>query len=482
MTDLLLISDIPRLRKVFKRLGDERDVHLRVATSLEKGAEEMSAEKPTVVFVQTHLSGLSAEILLMHLKKQLGRRRSRFVLLSPPDQVSSEAIKQYHGHLDTTLEDNALFDAAREMISALTAKVKKSAGTVEAFSEVVAEQLEAVQTREAVPVAQATASSDLPAQESSLAAPTVPPRQEPSLEEQGVVYGSRPKLAVYSEFTSSFESAVDSLPSAQEPLEPKRSGQVWNDEYQEIIDADLKKKSSPAKSFLVWLVPVLVIVVVVTVLQHNRSGTKSVEVAPDKQEAATGKKPAPPAAPPQAAKQPQAVSPVVAQPPAPVAAAAPAKPVVSSAAETQKPAGPVPAPTVAEKPAPPHSKAASATAAIRPAKLPDFVPRYGFDKKYGVANPGWERYKGAVTEFKVFREGNSIKAIQVVDRGGRGVPESFMKGAIRQLTSSPSFAVNSSERKDGYEIQRGRLAENLQAVYYRDADGGRLRAFVVTWQ
>jgi len=37
----------------------------------------------------THVSGLSAEILLMHLKKRLGRRRTRFVLLAPPDQTTT---------------------------------------------------------------------------------------------------------------------------------------------------------------------------------------------------------------------------------------------------------------------------------------------------------------------------------------------------------------------------------------------------------
>ena len=71
MADLLLITDKPRLKKVFLRLAGERNLPLRVAGSLEKGAEEIVADKPAMVFVQTHLSGLSADILLMHLKKLL---------------------------------------------------------------------------------------------------------------------------------------------------------------------------------------------------------------------------------------------------------------------------------------------------------------------------------------------------------------------------------------------------------------------------
>ena len=114
--------------------------------------------------------------------------------------------------------------------------------------------------------------------------------------------------------------------------------------------------------------------------------------------------------------------------------------------------------------------------------LPDFIPRTALDKTYTSTNPGWERYKGQVTEFKVFREGNSIKAIQIIDRGGNGVPESFMKAALRQVSKNPAFVMESTEKKEGYEIQRGHLAENLKVMYYRDVQGGKLRAFVLTWQ
>jgi hypothetical protein len=126
--------------------------------------------------------------------------------------------------------------------------------------------------------------------------------------------------------------------------------------------------------------------------------------------------------------------------------------------------------------------AGSARASARPTRLPDFIPSYGMDKQYSAVNPGWERYKGQVTEFKVFREKGSIKAIQVIDRGGHGVPESFMKGVLRQVAKKPNFVLESSEKKDGYEIQRGNIAGNLKVVYYRDEQGGHLRAFVMTWQ
>jgi hypothetical protein len=86
------------------------------------------------------------------------------------------------------------------------------------------------------------------------------------------------------------------------------------------------------------------------------------------------------------------------------------------------------------------------------------------------------------SEFKVLREAKKIKAIQVIDRGGQGVPESFMKGVLRQVTKNTVLITESSEKKDDYEIQRGRIADNIKVVYYRDESGGKLRAFVLTWQ
>jgi hypothetical protein len=56
-----------------------------------------------------------------------------------------------------------------------------------------------------------------------------------------------------------------------------------------------------------------------------------------------------------------------------------------------------------------------------------------------------------------------------------------MKGVMRQVAKNPVLKTESSEKKEGYEIQRGKVAENISAVYYRDEHGGKLRAFVLTW-
>jgi hypothetical protein len=194
-------------------LADDRACSLRVANSLEKGGEEIAAAKPDVVFVQTHLSGLSADILLMHLKKQLGRKRSRFVLLAGLGQVSKDILKSYQSWLDISCEDNELLPAIQNILATLLPKNKIPA------AQVVTPDRTATEPVAAEPVTVAETSALLnrnSGKETHSAIPVADPEPpvpaaatEASLEEQGITYSPRPRLSVYSEFNSSFDSAVN---------------------------------------------------------------------------------------------------------------------------------------------------------------------------------------------------------------------------------------------------------------------------------
>jgi len=472
MTDILLITDIPRLRKIFSRLAEPKSVKVRIANNLEKGGEELAAEKPTFVFVQTHLSGLSADIILMHLKKQLGRKRTRFVLLATKEQAPPYIVNSYHGHIDISDTDETVQTAIKELISTLLAKPAKKPAPSEMHDisviapEIVEEQSAAIP--EIVIPAEAAAVtalslSLLPAADSAPLPGTLPEplQQEPSAIEQGIAYPSRPRLSVYSEFNSSFDSAVNTMEPAEkvgEALQLKE--QSWQD-----VETEEKttSKFNTKRNFLLWLAPVVIVVVLVTFFQQNRKA---------------------PAKPTTAAMNIQNEKSKIAVPTVEV----PQNINISPATPAQQPTAP---PQSLQKEPLPASSAPSldlqqkslpGKESVRLKKLPDFVPSYGYDKNYGKENPGWERYKGEVTEFKILREGEGIKAIQILDRGGAGIPESFMKGALRQLAAKPSYSVVSVEKKEGYEIQRGRLSDSQDIVYYRDADGGRLRGFVITWR
>jgi hypothetical protein len=482
VSNLLVITDVARLQKIFGRLTEDATIRLRVVNNLEKGGEEIAIEKPDVVFVQTHLSGLSAEILLMHLKKQLGRKRSRFVLLAAPAQITDAVAKLYQGWLDTSAEDSQFFAELQMLLAILQGKSKKNEDTAPPPPEIAAPVVTPPQ-----PVSIDETSSLLgrpqfiappPPNEPTFPVAAPPPLPEPSLEEQGITYAPRQRLKVYSEFNSSFDSAVSSAPEP-EPLvqTPPPLVKEWIPEDIDTVEA--KPPRSKRGTFLLWLVPVIVAVVVITYFQQQKAPPKP-ETTPAKAAPAAVKPVAPtppaPAASPavtaQSAPEPAKV-PVVAAAPPPAAPKGQDKlgdkAVMSAIAENRGAKTPPPA-----TPATPS--------AAKPTTLPDFIPRYAIDKQYGAANPGWERYKGQVTEFKVLREDKAIKAIQVIDRGGNGVPESFMKAALRQVAKTPVYTVDSSEKKEGYEVQRGTVSDNIRVVYYRDTDGGRLRAFVLTWR
>jgi hypothetical protein len=461
VTNLLLITDIPRLRKIFSHCLDESAFQLRIASSLEQGGEEIVADKPALVFVQTHLSGLSADIILKHLKKQLGRKRSRFILLTPPEQVSAEVLAQYQGHLDTSLDDQALTEAIRGIIASLGAK-GKGAATPDAPSP--ADQVESAADAD-VSTADEQEQTPVPVQPET---PTLPPLPqvpaavEPSLEEQGLTYSPRSRVAVYSEFTSSFDTAVNTMQPA-EPVSEAQASPAHDWDYDRIETVEPAAPRSKRATFLLWLVPVLAAAIIITMLQNHtpRPGT-GVNVAPAK--------PAAPSQPPPA--------PVAASGQKPATATAPAAP-----AQQPPPATTAQAANRAAVPAAAESRAPNAPSVPRPTALRDFIPRAGLDKQYGAANPGWERYRGHTTEFKVFREQGAIKALQVIDRGGQGIPDSFMKAVLKQVSRNPAFVLGASEKKEGYEIQRGHLADNvIKVVCYRDAQGGTIRAFVLTWQ
>ena len=472
MSNLLLITDVARLRKIFGRLTEDKNIRLRVVNNLEKGGEEIAIEKPDVVFVQTHLSGLSADILIMHLKKQLGRKRSRFVLLSSPGQTNEVILKPYQGWLDTSAEDSQLLSELQHLLVTLLSKSKK--GEDSSTSEVVAatgfQPLSATSSPSIVAHTPPLVSNvDFQPQTGTIlqfpvVATTSP---EPSLEEQGITYSPRQRVSVYSEFNSSFDNAVSSTsdPETLDQAAPSLS-RDWNTE--DIDTVETKPTRSKRGAFLLWLTPVVIAVVGITYMQQQKTAAKPDQTTAKSTPTAIVK----PAAQALAPNIPVTGSAKTAAGASALPPAAPQdmdrmsdKAVLTAIAENRS-----------SKTPPPVSSDA------RPTNLPDFIPRAGVDKQFSTANPGWERYKGKVTEFKVLREAQAIKAIQVIDRGGQGVPESFMKGVLRQVTKNPVLTTESSEKKEGYEIQRGRISDTIKVVYYRDDKGGKLRAFVMTWQ
>lgn len=475
VSNLLLITDVARLRKIFGKLTEDKNIRLRVVNNLEKGGEEITIEKPDVVFVQTHLSGLSPDILIMHLKKQLGRKRSRFVLLASSGQTNDAALKQYQGWLDTSTDDSQFFSDLQGILATLLNKTKKSAkAAVSESGETNISEQQPITIAEPSPLSgQPQAIQTNPPDEDNVELLQLPAVSQTefgaSLEEQGITYAPRQRLSVYSEFNSSFDSAVSNT-SEPKTLDQATPVKALEFTAEEIGTIETKLSRSKRGTFLLWLAPVIIAVVVITYMQQQKPTTKPDPIKVGKQPVAAVA-PSTELHPPGNISSPPTSKTVTVASVVPPAASQSQdrisdKAVMSDIAESRATKGNTSVPSTE----------------TRLTKLPDFIPRDGFDKKFSAANPGWERYKGRVTEFKLLRETTGIKAIQIIDRGGEGVPESFMKGVLRQVAKNPVFSAETSEKKEGYRIERGHVGNNIKVVYYRDEQGGKLRGFVLTWQ
>lgn len=110
--------------------------------------------------------------------------------------------------------------------------------------------------------------------------------------------------------------------------------------------------------------------------------------------------------------------------------------------------------------------------------LPSFIPAAGKDQGYGKTNPGWERYRSEGVEYRLFREQGRLKAVQVIALRGKTIPETLVTAVVKELMGSESPAVLSSRKKGGYQRQTGRVAGKGEVVIYRK--GGGIRGVVVT--
>jgi hypothetical protein len=114
-----------------------------------------------------------------------------------------------------------------------------------------------------------------------------------------------------------------------------------------------------------------------------------------------------------------------------------------------------------------------------PGALPSFLPRQAADSEYGKANPGWERYQGPLTEFRIFREKGLIRAIQVIDRGGQGVSPGLLSSVLNEMTGSPQYVMETTEKKSSYLVEKGSLINGDRIIVYRKEPERSVKAFVL---
>jgi len=114
------------------------------------------------------------------------------------------------------------------------------------------------------------------------------------------------------------------------------------------------------------------------------------------------------------------------------------------------------------------------------ASLPRLISPDRKDVAYSTTHPGWERFLSPGMEFRVFRSGSDIKAIQVIAAGEKGIGEEVVAGLLQDLLGSGDYSATSRARKKDYLVDQATLANGAELALYRKSDGGGIRGVVVT--
>lgn len=458
MSKILLITDVARIGKIFGQLAVDNSVQVSIANNLEQGGKILAAETPDAVYVQTHLSGLSTDILLLHLKNQLGSNTTSFFLLATPSQVNNTILAPFQGWLDTSTEDEQVYRSLILQLSRIIANWNRNNFANNDLLAATALQPPPVAPKDNdtgnQPAVKPKPASDLSGQ----ALPVSPSDSTPS-QEPATSYPPRARLSVYSEFNNSFDNAVNGAPEP-EPLDRSAPPDVdsWIIGHQEAPAAPRRSKR---RTFMLWLVPVVGVAIAFTMVQHF--GVDKIRSV-----------------------MPETLRNVL----LPEKNATPALNNHSTSArakKTQKPVSSALKPSSGADPSTPGNAKASGPvspgAVSRPAKLPEFIALSKPDKSYSGSNPGWERYESDTMEYRVYREQGGIKAIQVIaGRGGNEIGGSFLLDAFKQLGIKGNFIAEASETKEDFKIERSYNTDNIRITYYRNKQDSRLQAVVITWK
>ena len=105
------------------------------------------------------------------------------------------------------------------------------------------------------------------------------------------------------------------------------------------------------------------------------------------------------------------------------------------------------------------------------------------DVAYGKKHPGWQRYIGARAEYKVFREGELYKAIQVISPGGQTVPDELYRRVLLEFGGIDNYEVQSTDRKGKYLVEHGVAKKGAIALtIYRKSSDLSLKGLVLYYR
>ena len=153
------------------------------------------------------------------------------------------------------------------------------------------------------------------------------------------------------------------------------------------------------------------------------------------------------------------------------------KPVADTAGQpAQAPALPSKVPETTSSP----PSASPDTNRIVKTTLPSFIPVKSLVRDGSHSNS--EKYLTPTAEFRVFREKKTIKALQVIDRTGKGLSRPFFSKTIQEMAGVRDYQLQSKEMKGNYLVKKGKLSGNAHVILYKKNADTMLQAFVIYYQ
>lgn len=114
-------------------------------------------------------------------------------------------------------------------------------------------------------------------------------------------------------------------------------------------------------------------------------------------------------------------------------------------------------------------------------RLPPLLSRAAEDRSYSAAHPGRERYLSDIGEFLIFREGDNIKALQILPDKGRVIPDDFVRNLFKEMCRTDLATVTDQTRKGSYDVTAGKVGDSADFLIYRKPGSSDIRGIVLTF-
>ncbi len=113
--------------------------------------------------------------------------------------------------------------------------------------------------------------------------------------------------------------------------------------------------------------------------------------------------------------------------------------------------------------------------------LPSFIHSEWRDQAYSSRHPGWERYVSAQADFRLFRNGGTMKALQILAPEGQSLSEPYLASVFRALGYPVPARAGQALPRDGFLMEKGVLEGSAETVTYRESDSRTIRAVVIVF-